>query len=105
MQRVIEQLSGNGNILVGERHVATAKYAIVVLQEYIETQSFEGYSRVPGPKSARGHLQVLNGPKDLALAMEWALVLGDGRRCHCIASGRYGGSSGVHPFVVSGEIL
>jgi len=104
VQQAIEELSGNGKILIGERQVATAAYGIVVAQEYIDTQSFEGHSRVPGLKSARGQLQVLSGPKDLEMAVEWTLVLSDGRRCHCVASGRLGITSGEYSFVVSGGI-
>jgi len=104
MREVLEELSGNGSILLGNRQIATAAYAIVVVQDYIETNSFEGKSRVPGLKSARGQLQVLNGPKDLELSLEWTLVMCDGRSCRCIALSSRGIVSGAHSFVVSGEI-
>lgn len=104
MQEVLEELSGSGRVLLGDRQVATVQYAIVVMQDYVETNSFEGRSRVPGMKSARGQLQVVNGPKDLEMAVEWTLVLSDGRRCHCVASGSLGITSGSYPFAVSGGI-
>jgi hypothetical protein len=104
VSEVIEQLIGRGKVLLGERQVATAQYAIMVTQDFIGTSSYEGRSRVPGMKSANGQLQVTGGAKDLELAVEWTLILDDGRRCHCVASGTHRVGTGSHSFVVSGEI-
>lgn len=103
MQEIVEELSGNGRVLIGERQVATAVYVIVVTQEYIATNSFEGSGREPGLKSATGKLQVLIGAHDLELASEWTLVLSDGRRCRCVL--RHASMpSGSFSFAVSGPI-
>jgi hypothetical protein len=84
VSETIEQLSGRGSVLLGERQVATVQYTIVVTQEYIDTSTFAERSRIPGMKSARGHMEVIGGARDLELANVWTLVLDDGRRCQCM---------------------
>ena len=103
MQKTIEELSGNGRVLIGDRQVATATYTIVVTQDYITTTSFEGSGLEPGLKSATGRLQVLAGAYDLEMASEWTLVLSDGRRCRCVLR-RASRPSGPFSFAVSGPI-
>ena len=103
MSEIVERLNGSGTVLVEDREVAHVVYAIVVRQEYIDTSSFEGRSRVPGMKSASGQMQIVQGPIDLNMAQEWVLVLSDGRRCRCLLS-HVRLPSGPYEFTVSGPI-
>ncbi len=103
MGKLVEQLSGRGKVLVGEREIATANYSIDVYQDYIETNTRSGSGRIPGMKSASGQLNVVTGPVDLELSPEWTLVLSDGRRCKCVQL-RMTLPGGAHTFNVSGNI-
>jgi hypothetical protein len=103
MSDIVERLNGQGRVLIDDREVAHVTYSIDVTQEYVDTSSMEGRSRIPGMKSASGQLQIFQGPIDLEMAQEWTLVLSDGRRCHCILS-HVSLPSGPYTFTVSGPI-
>lgn len=98
-----ERLSGQGQVLIEDRSIATVMYSIEVTQKYLKAQTFERTEYVPGVKSTRGHMQVVTGARDLELADGCTLVLQDGRRVQCVLT-HVNVMAGSFDFTVSSEI-
>jgi uncharacterized protein YxjI len=88
-------LTGLGDLLEGDEHVAKAHYSITIWQERIDTSTLEKRSSIPGVKSATGGITVTTGASFLMVGDTFKLRLSDGKVCNVyiksttVGSGRY----------------
>jgi hypothetical protein len=101
VQKVLEELSGRGRVLVDGRQVATADYTVTIKQGTLRADSLAGRGRIDGVPSGEGSLDVIEGAADLELASEWTLVLQDGQQLACVRKGRNVNVMGPHYFDVN----
>jgi len=80
-RKLIDTLSGTGQVLRGDVPIATVKYGITIHQE----MHHEGNETIPGLRDINGQLFVLTGEHDLIHDEELVLVLQDGRRARFYA--------------------